>query len=253
MPFISATGSTLYHRNKIAVRSNPINKRNTFVRTLAVMCAIVAATSRADAITPPVSTTPAAKASGSNLPACGAPPAETPLQTEQGSAGVMYNFAEHPTSIRAVAKKLLGAAVDASAEAQKGGCRGPCGPEQTPNIVFRVAPVTLMPKTEQQPLCVRLADETGKRPLKYGLHEFSSIEKFDAWIMQFSQGLGADGKLLYQQCGGNCDPSYTFIIAPGKSGLKVNTEVYCGFTRDRKNEMFNLSTALRPQCKQALR
>ncbi|MBI2801130.1 MAG: hypothetical protein HYX63_12775 [Gammaproteobacteria bacterium] len=176
-----------------------------------------------------------------------------PLQTEQGSAGVMYNFAEHPTSIRAVAKKLLGAAVDAAAAARKANCRASCGPEQTPHIVFRVAPVALLPKAEQELLCVRLANETGKRPLKYGLHEFSSIEKFDAWIMQFSQGLGADGKLLYRQCGGNCDPSYTFIIAPGESGLKVNTEVYCGFTRDRKNEMFNLSTALRPQCRSIVR
>jgi hypothetical protein len=160
----------------------------------------------------------------------------------------MYNLAEHPKSIRVVAKKLMSNAVDSAAEEKDDQCTSHCGPEQTPKIVFRVAPITLLPAHEQQPLCIKLADETRREPLRYGPHEFSSVDKFDAWIMQFTQGQGPDGKLLYKQCGGNCDPSYTFMITPDDTGLKVNTEVYCGFARDRKNEMFDLSTSLRHQC-----
>ena len=157
----------------------------------------------------------------------------------------MFNFAEHPKSIRAIARRMLSDAVAASAEAPKSGCKGDCG---VPRVVFRVAPSAYLPKQEQQALCLQLSEKTSKRPLTYGLHEFSTIEQFDAWIMWFSQGMGPDGKLLYKQCGGNCDPNFTFIIAPGKAGLKVSTEVLCGFARDRKTDMFEMSTALRPQC-----
>lgn len=197
--------------------------------------------------------TVAATAPGSDLKTCNARSAETPLGTEEGSIGVMFNFAEHPKSLRAVAKRMLSAAVDASAQAQKSNCTGPCSSDPAPSVVFRVAPIVLLPQQDQAPLCLKLAAQTHKRPFKYDVREFPSVEKFDAWIMQFSQGQGPDGKLLYQQCGGNCDPAYTFIVAQGKAGLKVDTEVYCGFARDRKSEMFNLSTALRPLCSQAKR
>ncbi|MSR12962.1 MAG: hypothetical protein EXR86_00020 [Gammaproteobacteria bacterium] len=212
------------------------------------MTLAVSLSSRADSLDEPLPLAPTAS-SVHGVETCAGPPAETPLRAEQGSSGVMYNFAEHPKSIRAVAKKLLTAAVDASAEAQKSACdAAPCASENPPSIVFRVAPITLLPANVQQPLCLQLAERTSKLPLKYGTHEFPSVEKFDEWITQFSLGQGPDGKLLYEQCGGNCDPSYTFIIAPGEMGLKVNTEVYCGFARDRKDEMFALSTTLRHQC-----
>ena len=109
--------------------------------------------------------------------------------------------------------------------------------------------MTDLPNQQQTPLRLKLADATRKRPLTYRVHEFSSVDNFDAWIMRFSQGEGPDGKLLYQQCGGNCDPSFTFTIAPSNSGLTVNTAVHCGVTRDRRNgDMYNLPTTLRLSC-----
>ena len=233
--------------------SSPISNRAALVSIIGLTLVLATAVGRADdgARQQPVAA--AAVAAASVLRACDGPAAETPLRAEQGSAGIMYNLAEHPKSIRAVAKRLLGDAVDASARAQQSSCTADCGADRAPRVVFRVAPIFYLPKQQQQPLCVQLSSETSKRPLSYGLHEFSTIEQLDAWIMQFSQGMGPDGELLYQQCGGNCDPRFTFIIAPGKSGLKVSTEVYCGFTRDRKSDMFNMTTALRPQCGQVAR
>jgi hypothetical protein len=226
--------------------SNLINNLSNLTCVLGLALTVIAAT-RADGLedlTPQPQPSPAPTLMSS--PEDCSTSVETPLHTEQGSVGVMYNLAEHPKSIRAMAKKMLSAATDAAAAATH--CTQPCGPAQTPHIVFRVAPIELMPKQKQQPLCLQLAHETRTRPLKYGPHEFPTIEKFDEWIMQFSQGMGPAGKLLYQQCGGDCDPSYTFVIAQVKSGLKVDSEVYCGFARDRKSEMFSMTTALRPRC-----
>ncbi len=232
-------------------RRKPINIVHARELTVGLVLAFVVATGRADArqlsgvigVMPP----------GSDQQSCSGYAPERPVGREQGSVGVMYNLAEHPTSIRAVAKKLLGTAIDASTQARELNCPAPCSSDSSPSVIFRVAPIVLLPKQEQEPLCLRLASETSHRPLKYALREFPNVEKFDAWIMQFTQGMGPDGKLLYQQCGGNCDPAYTFIVDHDKSGLKVDTEVYCGFARDRKSEMFNMSTALRPQCDQMMR
>ncbi len=148
----------------------------------------------------------------------------------------MLNLAEAPDSIRAVVKGLLEHAVSAAKRAQ------------APAVVFRVAPTHFLPLPEQQPLCTQLASQTNLQPLKFADRAFPNVEEFDAWLTAFSQGQGADGKLLYQQCGGNCDPSFTFVVSPGNSDLSVTTEVYCGYARDRDINLYTLSTTLRAAC-----
>ncbi len=158
------------------------------------------------------------------------------MRSEQGSAGIMVNIAESPESIRAMAKSLLDDALVSAKRAQ------------APTVVFRVAPTNYLPLPSQQALCTQLASETSTRPLKYADRSFANVEDFDAWLMAFSQGQGEEGKLLYAQCGGNCDPSFTFVIAHGEHDMKVATEVYCGYARDRKINLYTLSTTLRGTC-----
>jgi len=180
---------------------------------------------------------------------CAAPVAEIPQRTERASAGIMYNLAEHPESIRAVAKDLLGHAVAASAAAQELACEAACPQQRSDTIVFKVTPTIYRSEYEQQPLCVQLAEQTAAQPLRYGERIFASVDELDTWMMNFTQGRGDDGKLLYEQCGGNCDPSYTFFIEPDDDNLHVNAEVFCGFARDRGNgDMFEISTLIRPRC-----
>jgi hypothetical protein len=167
---------------------------------------------------------------------CAATRHETPLQSAQGSAGIMVNLAETEDSIRGVARSLLGAALQSAAKAQ------------APAVVFRVSPTTYLPLSQQQPLCTTLATETASRPLKYADRSFTSVEQFDAWLMAFAQGQGEDGKLLYTQCGGNCDPSFTFLVSQATGVMRVATEVYCGYARDRKINLYTLSTTLRAAC-----
>lgn len=148
----------------------------------------------------------------------------------------MVNLAETEDSIRGVARSLLGAALQAAGKAD------------APAVVFRVAPTAYMPLPQQQPLCTKLATETGQRPLKFGDRSFTAVEQFDAWLMAFAQGQGEDGKSLYAQCGGNCDPSFTFVISQATGVIAVATEVYCGYARDRKVNLYTLSTTLRGAC-----
>lgn len=175
-------------------------------------------------------------AAGEAAPACSTPLTETPLRSEQASAGIMVNITEAPESIRATVKTLLGDALNAAKTAQ------------APAVVFRVAPTRYLPLPEQQPLCTQLATQTTLQPLTFVDRAFPDVEEFDAWLTAFSQGKGDDGKLLYQQCGGNCDPSFTFVVAPTTSELTVMTEVYCGYARDRAINLYTLSTTLRTAC-----
>lgn len=173
---------------------------------------------------------------------------EVPLVEETGSAGIMYNLAEHPKSIRAVAARLLTQALDAREAGGGATCAAGCTPVRRPEIVYRVAPMSFLPKPEQQQLCLSLERDTQARPLAFPDQEFETVEELNAFVMEFSQGRGELGKALYAQCGGNCSPRYTFRIAPGDSGLKVETRVVCGLARDRKSEDYSVSTAMLQRC-----
>jgi hypothetical protein len=218
------------------------------VAGLSVVLVLITADCRADSIDDDELFQPAAAETPEQV-LCNDPVADIPLRSEQGSAGIMYNLAEHPESLRVVAKDQLRHAVDVSTEARTDDCAASCPAERADSIIFQVAPVKYRPAAEQQALCVKLAKETAIQPLDYGLRDFSSLEQFEAWMTKFIQGRGVDGKLLYEQCGGNCDPNYTFTVTPDNSGFHVATEVYCGFTRDRGGrDLFNISTTLRPGC-----
>lgn len=160
----------------------------------------------------------------------------------------MYNLAEHPKSIRAVATQLLAEALDSPAIRQPIACAVGCEPAKTPTVVYRVAPLALLPAPEQQALCLNLEADTTAHPLVFPPAEFQTVEQLNAWVMEFSQGRGEQGKQLYAQCGGNCSPRYTFLIAQGSNGLQVDSSVVCGLARDKNSDDYSVSTAVRRRC-----
>lgn len=179
---------------------------------------------------------------------CVASDQETPLQEQLASAGIMHNLAEHPKSIRAVAAKLLTDALDSPAVGERITCAAGCMPAKTPAVVYRVAPVAFLPHPEQQALCLTLEKDTTTHPLVFSSPEFLTVEKLNAWVMEFTQGRGEQGKALYSQCGGNCSPRYTFLIAQGTGGLRVDSSVVCGLARDKRSDDYTVSTAIRNRC-----
>lgn len=194
--------------------------------------------------------TPPAEATSPSVPAPSCKPgvADVPIASEVGSAGIMYNIAEHPASIRAVAGRLLNEALDrqkkaASAATACGDCR-----DDKPRVVYRVGPINLLPKQEQQTVCRKLDAQTRARPFEFPSRHFESISALNDWVMAFSQGRGEEGKELYRRCEANCSPNYQFTIEPDQAGLQVETRVHCGLARDRDSDDYDVSTALRLEC-----
>ena len=173
---------------------------------------------------------------------------ETPIATEYGSAGIMKNLAESPDSIRAIAARLLDSALSRDIGLTEAGCVDQCANGTQPEVVYRVAPIAFLPDEEQDKLCVTLEEQTSKFPMRFERREFDSVQGVTDWITAFSQGRGDDGKLLYEQCGSNCSPRYTFMITQRDKTYRVNTDVLCGLARDRDNDQYLISTSLRRTC-----
>lgn len=162
--------------------------------------------------------------------------AETPIATETGSVGIIKNLAEHPNSIRAVAGRLLSDALIAD------------GKRSSAEIVYRVAPTAYLADNQQHEVCRKFENETSSHPLTFNQRQFRNVDELNEWIMDFSQGHGEDGRLLYELCSSNCSPRYTFLIAEQNAGYAVKAEVLCGLARDRSNDVYRVSTAVRRSC-----
>jgi hypothetical protein len=174
--------------------------------------------------------------------------ADTPIADEIASAGIMYNLAEHPKSIRAVAGRLLDEALGRQQRAATGVACANCKGATTARVVYKVAPMHFMPAREQKAVCLRLDAQTRQRPFEFAPRRFASVTELNDWIMGFSQGQGADGGELYRRCAANCSPRYEFVIAKDAAGLQVETRVHCGPARDRASDEYAVSTALRIEC-----
>ena len=190
----------------------------------------------------------AAPAAPQSAPTCRPGVADVPIASELGSAGIMYNIAEHPESIRAVAGRLLNEALDRQKNSPSAPKCGDCTADGKPRVVYRVGPVHLLPDTEQQAVCRKLDTQTRVRPFEFAPRHFKSISAMNEWVMAFSQGRGEEGKELYRRCAANCSPNYQFVIEPVSEGLKVETSVQCGLARDRGSDEYQVSTALRLEC-----
>ena len=157
----------------------------------------------------------------------------------------MYNLAEHPKSIRAIAGRQMKDALEKRGQAATGDACEACAKTR---VVYRVAPTVFLPKASQQPVCLTLEQETREHPFTFPDKHFKNVNQLNDWVMQFSQGRGAEGKELYERCSANCSPRYEFLLAPDAEGIAVSTRVACGLARDRDNEDYEVSTALQTEC-----
>lgn len=173
---------------------------------------------------------------------------EKPIATEYGSAGFMKNLAESEDSIRTIAGRMLKSALTAENTRLPEGCESFCGGAEVPEVVYRVAPVAFLADDKQNDVCVAFEEQTSADPMLFGARSFASVAELNDWIMAFSQGRGDDGKLLYERCSSNCSPRYTFLIGQENSGYEVRAEVLCGLARDKSNDQYLISTALRRRC-----
>jgi hypothetical protein len=162
-----------------------------------------------------------------------------------GSVAFIKNLAGEQGSLREVAGRLLTSALN---EDPPDPCAPNCPDAAKSEIVYRVAPVAFLAQERQNDICRRFETETSARPLEFGKRNFANVSDMNDWFMEFSQGRGSDGRTLYEKCSSNCSPRYTFLIAEQNTGYAVKTEVLCGLARDRSNDQYRVSTALRRSC-----
>lgn len=160
-------------------------------------------------------------------------PIVTPLATETASAGYLSNLTNRSDSIRATSKRMLDSAIEtARSEAA------------VQRVIFKSIPELSTKVDAEDQMCERYERATKKDPIEFEDKRFASVDELTDWIMDFTQGKGADGESLYEQCPGKCSPQYTWRIDPDKTGLTVKARVVCGLPRDRDGNKYHLSTAL---------
>ena len=169
---------------------------------------------------------------------CGASSTITPVATKMASAGYLSNLTNRAGSIRATSKSMLSDAIETAKTGEAG-----------QRIIFKSIPELSAKVNADDYMCDRYEKATTKLPLEFNNKHFAGVDELTDWIMDFTQGKGADGKSLYEQCPGNCSPQYTWWIDPEKSKLNVQARVICGPPRDRDSDAYKLSVAFAESCK----
>jgi len=160
-------------------------------------------------------------------------PVVTPLAAETASVGYLSNFTNRPDSIRATSKRMLDSAIETARSEP-----------DVQRVIFKSIPELSTKVGADDQMCERYERATTKEPLEFEDKRFASVDELTNWIMDFTQGKGADGESLYEQCPGRCSPRYTWWIDPDETGLTVEARVVCGLPRDRDGNKYRLSTAL---------
>ncbi len=167
-------------------------------------------------------------------------PIVTPLASETASAGYLSNLTNRADSIRATSKRMLDSAIETARSESA-----------VQRVIFKSIPELSTKVDADDQMCERYEKATTKEPLEFDDRRFASVDELTDWIMDFTQGKGADGESLYEQCPGKCSPQYTWWIDPDETDLTVRARVVCGLPRDRDGNKYRLSTALEASCRAA--
>ena len=140
-------------------------------------------------------------------------------------------------SIRATSNHMLSSAIETTRS-----------DKSVQRIIFKSIPELSKKGADDDQMCARLEQATSQKPLDFDDKRFPTVDDLTDWIMDFTQGEGADGKSLYKQCPGKCSPQYTWWIYPEQTELLVKARVVCGPPRDHDSNKYQLSIEIAPAC-----
>jgi hypothetical protein len=174
---------------------------------------------------------------------------DMPLESTLASAGFFANLRYSENSIHYQMDKLLERAQvrlkEASSQTQA--CPGRCS-NPVLGIVFSSTPNVEYAKYSEHGKCEVLYKQTNEHPIVYGNRRFDSKQDAEDWYNDLTQGDGDDGEDLYRICSGRCSPRYSSFIASQGGQLTITTSIICGHARDKDDDQYKLSSALRWQC-----
>lgn len=172
-----------------------------------------------------------------------------PIRATLASAGFFANLRGAEKSINSRMDTLLNEARDAAHELNihENMCKHRCA-SPVVAVLFNSVPNQTLPSYDESPLCQRLFEETSKQPIRYAHRRFASEEKTKSWYHDLTQGDGDDGEDLYRRCPGKCSPSYSSEVYHDGSDFVVSTSIVCGHARDKDDDQYRLSAAIRWIC-----
>jgi hypothetical protein len=112
------------------------------------------------------------------------------------------------------------------------------------NFTIQSIPNKILGSYTDKAYCETKLLETIDNKLLFTSPKFKSLDELNSWIGDFSQGKGADGAQLYQQCDKTCSPSYEYKISfrsEPKTEYEVKALVICGHARDKDDNQYSLS------------
>jgi hypothetical protein len=174
---------------------------------------------------------------------------DIPVRSTLASAGFFANLANAKNSINYQMDQLLKQAWQeaSTVESAKPGCAQSCG-EPVVALIFNSAPNATLQGYEDSSTCTTLYEATRTQPIVYADRTFDSEADAKDWYEDLTQGDGDDGEDLYKRCPGNCSPSYSSVSVKKADRLVVTTSIICGHARDKDDDQYRLSAALRWIC-----
>lgn len=175
--------------------------------------------------------------------------AERLIETRLASAGFFANLRYSESSIHYQMDRLLENAKQRLIKFQQAdrACNDTCA-HPVVGISFSSRPNQSLEGYSESDKCQQLFEKTLKAPIVYGNRQFESSDAAKDWYNDLSRGAGVDGEDLYQRCDGSCSPAYSSFIANRGGNLIVTTRIICGHARDKDDDQYVLSAAIRAEC-----
>ncbi len=181
--------------------------------------------------------------------ACLEPGHSRVIENTLASAGFFANLRYSEDSIHYQMDQLLDRAKNKLGIFQQKSsiCANSCA-KPVVGIVFSSHPRYTLDNYSEADKCQKLFELTSKDPIVYKHRLFKDDEEAKEWYNDLSRGSGEDGEDLYDRCDGSCSPQYSSFIWSENGGLAVTTSIICGHARDKDDDQYVLSSALRAEC-----
>jgi len=174
---------------------------------------------------------------------------DIPVGTALASAGFFANLRNADNSINYLMDELI-----SKSEAQarlvsdeQRSCARSCN-SPVVAIVFTSTPNKTLDSYDEASSCEKYAELTKTSPIVYANRTFDSQSDAESWYEDLTQGDGTDGEDLYGRCPGKCSPAYSSIIYQRGRKFFVTTSIECGHARDKDDNQYRLTAALRWIC-----
>ena len=165
---------------------------------------------------------------------------EHPISQSTAGAGVYSNFWERDGTVTAESRRLITLADSLLSR--------PDAASKEITYQFESKPTKYLTDYDEAGICAEKLKATTQKPLHFDKVTFDSVDEVVDWFSDISQGSGDLGEKLYEQCPGDCSPSYQLEISKVGGKLQVEAHIICGHARDKDDDTYQVSLKESRKC-----